>query len=233
MLRVKQKERGREQFNPRKRNIADHSGALGTLSFSTSSGEGLLLQKIPWEPLRFSSHPDPCPTFANFYHPAFVSFCFFPLSFHFLLLLHLKGPTGKIQSSPVLGQQKRECPTIGDAPPSLHPTHSRHYGFLRVPVLQWSPQSHNDKTSGVSQRLGAPPSFLHPRHSTLQLLNLLLSWPGYQRKTQDHVGKKKSSLFHVKKYKYYIIDSERKCAERKLKVQLKQTPRRAYGTEWG
>lgn len=158
MLRVKQKERGREQFNPRKRNIADHSGALGTLSFSTSSGEGLLLQKIPWEPLRFSSHPDPCPTFANFYHPAFVSFCFFPLSFHFLLLLHLKGPTGKIQSSPVLGQQKRECPTIGDAPPSLHPTHSRHYGFLRVPVLQWSPQSHNDKTSGVSQRLGVPPT---------------------------------------------------------------------------
>lgn len=162
MLRVKPKERGRGHFNPGKRNIADHSGALGTLSFSTtstdiqSSGEGLLLQKIPWEPLCFSSRPDPCPTFANFHHPAFLSFCFFPLSFHFLLLLHWEGPIGKIQSSPVLGQYIRNVSTIADAPLSLHPTHSRHYNCLRVPVLQWSPKSHNVKMSGVSQRLGVP-----------------------------------------------------------------------------
>lgn len=40
--------------------------------------------------------------------------------------------------------------------------------------------------------------------------------------TATHEQKKKkrekSFLFHVKKYKYYIIDSERKCAERELKV---------------
>jgi hypothetical protein len=42
------------------------------------------------------------------------------------------------------------------------------------------------------------------------------------------VSKKKSFLLHVKKYKYYIIDSERKCAERKLKAELEQTPGRLW-----
>lgn len=36
--------------------------------------------------------------------------------------------------------------------------------------------------------------------------------------TATYEREKKSFLFHVKKYKYYIIDSERKCAERELKV---------------
>lgn len=41
--------------------------------------------------------------------------------------------------------------------------------------------------------------------------------------------KKEIFLFQVKKYKYYIIASERKCAERELKVQLKRTPGTAQG----
>lgn len=52
---------------------------------------------------------------------------------------------------------------------------------------------------------------------------LPLNPSGCQHQPQQLMSKKikkreKSFLFHVKKYKYYIIDSERKCAEQELKV---------------